>query len=171
MPVKTRRAALLLVFAFLVARSAFAEGAATAPEGSDSLAPVAFLAGGTWVGEGKWPDGSILRVEQRYFWGPTKRVLHFESYDLASGERHVLYEGALFFDPKRGKIVQWNFKPSGEINEIEVTKADKGGYEVRGSNTWSTIRSSGPDEFHWELRVEKSGEWPKILDATYKRKQ
>lgn len=77
MPIKTLRAALL--------------------ESSDPLAPVASLAGGTWVGEGKWPDGSILKVEQRYFWGPnfwgpTKRVLHFETYDLASGERHLLYD-------------------------------------------------------------------------------
>ena len=49
------------------------------------MLPVAFMEGGTWRGEGKWPDGSLLRLAQRFFWGPTRRVLHSEAYDLARG--------------------------------------------------------------------------------------
>jgi hypothetical protein len=31
------------------------------------VAALAWLEGGTWIGEGKWPAGSALPVEARYF--------------------------------------------------------------------------------------------------------
>lgn len=133
--------------------------------------PVAFLEGGTWLGEGKWPDGSALRVEMRYFWGPTRRVLHFETNDLATGQRKLIYEGILFFDVKRGKIVQYNFKPTGELDELELTEASNKGYEVRGAKTRSLIQYISTNEFKWELRVLQAEEWKVILEARYKRKR
>jgi hypothetical protein len=132
---------------------------------------VAFLEGGTWLGEGKWPDGSALRVEIRYFWGLTKRVLHFETHDLASGERKLIYEGILFFDAKRGKIVQYSFKPTGEVDESELTEANSKGYEVRGAKTRSLIQYTNTDEFKWELRVLQAGEWKAIMEARYRRRR
>ena len=123
-----------------------------------------------WLGEGKWPDGSALRVEVRYFWGPTKRVLHFETYDLAGEQRKLIYEGILFFDAKRGKIVQYNFKPTGEIDESELTEATSKGYEVRGANTRSLVHYLSTNVFRWELQALRAGEWKVILDATYQRK-
>lgn len=135
------------------------------------MSPVAPLAGGMWRAEGKWPDGSPLRVEVKYYWGPTRRVLHFETYDLATGLRKLLYEGLLFYDQKRDKIVQWNFKPTGERDESEVTAADSEGYEMKGENTWSLIRYKGVSEFAWELRVRQEGEWKTILNITYRRER
>lgn len=143
---------------------------ASAPTAADPLAPVAFLVGGTWVGEGRWPDGSPLHVEIRYFWGPTKRLLHFETHDLARGPRQLLYEGLIFFDSKRGRIVQWNVRPTGAIDESEFTRADSTGLEVRAANTWSIIRPTGPDEFRWELRVRQDTTWRTILDAPHRRR-
>jgi hypothetical protein len=139
-------------------------------QAADPMGPVAFLAGGTWLGEGKLPDGSALRVEVRYFWGPTKRVLHFETYDLAGEQRKLIYEGILFFDAKRGKIVQYNFKPTGEIDESELTEASSKGYEVRGANTRSLVHYLSTNVFRWELRALRAGEWKVILDATYQRR-
>jgi hypothetical protein len=138
-------------------------------QSADPMAPVAVLEGGTWLGEGKWPDGSALRVEVRYFWGPTKRVLHFETFDLASGQRKLIYEGILFFNVKRGKILQYNFKPTGEFDESELSEATSKGYEVRGANTRSLIHYTSANEFLWELRVLQAGEWKVILDAKYRR--
>jgi hypothetical protein len=135
----------------------------------DRLAPVAFLAGGTWRGTGRWPDGTPLRDEVRYFWGPTRRTLHFESYDLTNGERRLLYEGWILFDPAKGKLVQWNVKPTGEIDVREFGQADSTGFEVIGPNTRSVVRRAGPDTFTWELRVPKDGQWNVILEATYRR--
>lgn len=149
---------------------ATAQPAATG-EPADPLAPVAFLEGGTWRGEGKWPDGSLLRVEQRFHWGPTRRVLHFDAYGLASGARTLLYEGLLFRDGRRGKLVQWNFKPDGELTETEVTRVNGDGYEVQGPNSWSIIRKLGADEFGWELRVKQGDQWKPILNATFSRER
>jgi|GEM_PF-6468912 len=137
----------------------------------DPLEPVASLVGGRWFGDGTWPGGSALRVEQRYFWGPTRRVLHFETYDLSAGERTLLYEGLLFFDPKRSKIIQKNFKPTGDVDEIEMTRFDASGYEVKGEKTWSLIRYINPNEFSWELRIPQNGAWKSILNARYLRKE
>jgi hypothetical protein len=135
----------------------------------DSVASVGFLAGGTWLGEGRWPDGSQLKVEVRYFWGPTRQVLHFESFDLAEGHRALLYEGMIVFDPARGRLAQWNVKPDGEVNVSEIVHPDSTGFEVVGAHTRSTIRRIGSDRFRWELRVPKDGGWNTILEATYGR--
>jgi hypothetical protein len=137
----------------------------------DPMTPVAFLEGGTWIGEGTWPDGSALTVEVRYFWGPTKRVLHFETFEPEGGHRKLIYEGILFFDPKLGAIVQYNFKPNGEVDVSQLSNASAVGYEVRGANTHSLVRFAGPDEFHWELRVPDGNDWKLILDATYRRRR
>lgn len=137
----------------------------------DPLAPVALLVGGRWFGNGKWPDGSPLLVEQQYFWGPTRRVLHFETYDLSGNERSLLYEGLLFFDPKRSKVVQMNFKPTGGVDEIELSQFDADGYEAKGEKTWSLIRYRGPDQMTWELRISQNGVWKTILNATYLRRE
>jgi len=166
-------AALALLAALSLAGRAHAQAAPAAPTAAaaDPMHSVAFLEGGSWLGEGTWPDGSKLRVEQRFFWGPTRKVLHFESYDLASGTRRLLYEGLLFHDAKRGRLVQWNFKPSGERDETEVTQTLSDGYEIRGERTWSVVRSRAADEFTWELRVPQAGDWREILRATYRRQR
>ena len=160
-------ASILLLFALVA-------GAETAPVRTQSpnpLEPIASLAGGTWIGEGKWPDGSPLRVEQKYFWGPTQRVLHFESYDLTGSGRKLLYEGLLFLDPKHGKVVQWNFKPTGEATETVITEINSTGFEVKGDKTWSIVRKGGANEFHWELRVPEGQGWKTILNAVYRRQE
>jgi hypothetical protein len=164
---RTAARQIVLVTSVLLTRtiSMSAQVQATA----DPLAPVAFLAGGTWIGAGRWPDGSTFAVEEHYFWGPTKHLLHFEAYEPASDKRTLLYEGIVFYDAARQAIVQWNVKPSGERNESVVTRSDSSGYEVRGAKTWSLNRRTGADEYHWELRVRQDTVWKTILDATYRR--
>jgi hypothetical protein len=132
------------------------------------LDDIAFLAGGTWQGGGRWPDSTVMRVDVRYFWGPTRRVLHFETYDLETGERRLLYEGWILFDRTRGKLVQWNVKPTGETDVSEYDHVDSTGFEVVSTNTRSSVRRTGPDMFRWELRVPKDGAWTVILNATYR---
>ncbi len=135
----------------------------------DPLEPVAFLAGGTWVGTGAWPDGSPLHVEVRYFWGPTRRVVHFRTDNIVAGERHLLYEGLMLFDQRRQRIVQWNIKANGEMTEQELENADTTGFEMRGQGTWSRIRRTRADEFRWQLRNPRENGWAMIMDAHYQR--
>jgi hypothetical protein len=159
------RTALLIAACVGLLSSASQQPATSA----DPLAPLAFLAGGTWRGEGRWPDGSALRDEVRYFWGPTRHLLHFESFDLTSGDRRLLYEGVIVFDPSRGKLTQWNIKPTGEVDVREIDQVDATGFTVFGERTRSTVRRTGPDAFRWELRIPQDGAWNLILDATYTR--
>jgi len=137
---------------------------------ADPLQPFAALAGGTWLGEGTWPDGSPLKVEIRYFWGPTKRLLHFETYDLTSADKAILYEGFLLFDEKRGKVVQYNVKPTGEVSEQVVESADSKGFAINGPQTRSIVRYEEPDVFVWELRVPEGSEWKLIMKAVHRRR-
>ena len=156
----------------IVAQMVWAPGPASPQaQTKDPLAPVAFLAGSRWLGEGKWPDGSAMRVDVRYFWGPTRRVLHFETHDIAAPSQPLLYEGLIFFDPKRGHIVQWNMKPDGDWSEFEVTHADSAGYEVKGDKTWSLVRYVNRNEFAWELRALQDTTWNRVMEARYQRKR
>lgn len=156
-------AALTLIFAEPSRRSA-----APTP---DPLAPFAFLAGGTWEGRGTWPDGSPLHVELHYTWGVTHRLLHFTTYDLAGSRREPLYDGLVFFDPKRSAVFQWNVKADGSITESRITRADSTGFAVLGANTRSTIRRTGPNEMHWILEVPRDSAWQTILDAPHRRRR
>jgi hypothetical protein len=146
-----------------------APGSSLPAQDTTSLASFAFLAGGTWEGTGRWPDSSTMRVQVHYFWGPTHRLLHFETWDYDTPTGRLLYEGVIFYDPARGKVVQWNMKPTGELDVSEFVRVEPGRLEVAGAHTRSVIRQSDTDEFHWELRVPKGDEWQLILDATYRR--
>lgn len=153
-------AVVLLVVSFVLpARSA---------DAPDPLRHLAILADRTWIAEGKWSDGSPMKVEQRFFWGPTRRILHFESYDLTGKERQLLYEGIIFFDAERGRVLQWNFKTSGERNEYEYTTIDDKGFEARGANTRSIVKFENRDLLRWELRLAKGEKWATVLEATYR---
>ena len=136
----------------------------------DPLAPFSFLVGGTWDGRGAWPDGSNFRVELRYTWGATHRLLHFTTYEWKESRREPLYEGVVFFDPARDAVFQWNVKPDGSIAESRVTRADSTGYAVLGAHTRSTIRRTGPNEMHWILEVPRDSAWQTILDAPHRRR-
>lgn len=162
---RLRAAVLCAAFACL----SLPAGIRAAP--ADPLAPLAALEGGVWHVTGKWPDGTPLATDVRYFWGATKRVLHFETHDVSGDRRRLLYEGMLFFDPRRDLLVQYNVKPSGAVDELAWTAAGDGRYEVQGTNTRSTIRFVGADELRWELRVQQAGEWKAILDAAYRRER
>jgi hypothetical protein len=79
--------------------------------------------------------------------------------------------GLIFFDARRGTLVQWNVKPTGELTESDIARADSAGYDVRGQRTWSLIRHTGPDAFRWELRIPQDSAWKSILHATYRRRR
>lgn len=158
--------------ALVIPITARAQSASAAAPAANPLTAFGFLAGGTWDGTGTWPDGSPLRVELAYTWGPTHRVLHFTTYELQSGKRELVYEGMLFHDPSRNAVFQWNIKPDGSITESRITRVDSAGFVVRGANTLSTIKRTGPDEVHWILQLAQADStWRTILDAPHRRRR
>lgn len=130
------------------------------------LASLGFLAG-TWIGrtEGSGPQ---IHVETRFFWGPTGRVLHFETYDLSERKRELLYEGHVQCDPKEAGCQQFNIKPNGDLNRFEV-QVDSNGFLAIGANTRSVIRRTSEDSMQWHLRANVNGEWKDIMTTVYRR--
>ena len=130
----------------------------------DALAPLV----GTWIGLGKWPDGSALHVRQRFWFGPTRRLLHFESHDLSGAEPRLLYEGIVFVDPDDGCGRQWNFTPDGKLTRSLLSDLDARGFVVRGASTHSTVRIE-EEGFRWLLEVEREGRRERVMEASYRR--
>ena len=129
----------------------------------------ASLAGGTWRSSTKWPDGTPFEVEIKYYWGPTKQALHFETYEPSDGKSILIYEGLIYFDPSRDKIIQLNIKPNGDVNEYEAGSISNDTIEVRGSKTKSIIRRISENEFDWELYIPDGNGWKLILSARHYR--
>jgi hypothetical protein len=130
------------------------------------LTPLSYLAG-TWIGrtEGSGPQ---IHVETRFFWGPTGRVLHFETYDLSEAKRELLYEGHVQCDPKESGCQQFNIKPNGDLTRFEV-QVDSSGFVAIGTNTRSVIKRTSEDSMEWHLRANVNGEWRDIMTAVYRR--
>lgn len=130
----------------------------------DGLAPLV----GTWIGRGAWPDGSLLHVRQRFWFGPTRRLLHFESHDLSGTEPRPLYEGIVFVDPDDGCGRQWNYTPDGKLTRSLLSDLDAHGFVVRGAHTHSTVRIED-EGFRWLLEVDRDGRRERVMEAVYRR--
>jgi hypothetical protein len=130
----------------------------------DGLAPLV----GTWIGRCTWPDGSPLHVRQRFWFGPTRRLLHFESHDLSDTEPRLLYEGIVFIDPDDGCGRQWNVTPDGKLTRSLLSDLDERGFVVRGEHTHSTVRIED-EGFRWLLDVERDGRRERVMEAVYRR--
>jgi hypothetical protein len=135
-----------------------------------NLGLYASLAGGTWHSSTKWPDGTPFEVEIKYFWGPTKQALHFETYEPSDGKSVLIYEGVIYFDPSRNKIIQLNIKPNGDVNEFEARSISDDAIEVMGSKTKSIVRRISENEFDWELYIPDGNGWKQILNARHYRR-
>jgi len=135
-----------------------------------NLGLYASLAGGTWRSSTKWPDGTPFEVEIKYYWGPTKQALHFETYEPSDGKTVLIYEGLIYFDSSRNKIIQLNVKPNGDVNEYEARSISNDAIEVLGSKTKSIVRRISENEFDWELYIPDGKGWKLILNARHYRR-
>ena len=162
----------LWIFIFIAANAMFINSYTQEKNNSlinDKLNTVAFLAGGTWHSSTKWPDGTPFDVEIKYYWGPTKQALHFETYEPSDGKLALIYEGLLYFDPQRDVIIQLNIKPNGEVNEYEVRPVSENAYEVMGAKTKSVVQRVTENEFDWELYLPDGNGWKKFFTARHYR--
>jgi hypothetical protein len=159
----------LVAFCLTFTALSRSEDSTKTAQASEGLRPVAYLVGGTWHSDAKWPDGTPFEVDVSYMWGPTHRVIHFQTYEPSDGKLTLIYEGLLYFDPRRSKIIQMNFKPSGEVNESEITPVNDEAYEVLGAKTKSIVRRKDENEFVWELYLPQGNDWKQILQASYTR--
>ena len=130
-----------------------------------------WLVGGRWEGRGAWSNGAGVRVEESYEWGPARRTVRFTSWNLAGDKRGRLYDGLLFHDERRHRLVLWIIRGTGGVAEAAVPRADSRGYEIEDAGTRSVITRAGQDGFTWSLRTQQDGAWKEALLTTYRRQK
>ena len=97
-----RRLAVLCWLLLLTALPALAQAPLVTPQSPEvSLAPVAWLVGGTWTSDVNDPqDGSLTHVENRISWAPNHGAIQFVTN--FNGKPH--YNGFYAYDAAKGAI-------------------------------------------------------------------
>jgi hypothetical protein len=142
---------------------------------ADPLAPVAWLAGGTWKAEVPSPNGGAnTKIEQR-----VERVLGGKAIRFATTFNGVeQYEGFFAWDAAKKQIVFSYPSAAGDVTTGVATEAPAGGvvmdfsidtadgtaakYEVR-------IRKVGPDDYTWSLFASSGATWAPMFEVKYHR--
>ena len=168
--------ALLAGLLFTLVTNGIAAAQEKPPSAETTLAPVAWLVGGTWVSDVKDPsDGSITHVENHISWAPNHQAVQFVT-DF-NGRPH--YNGFYAYDPVKKSI---NFYYTSEQGLLTIGTATPGGdgktltqeFDTMVPNgktghMKSTITRDGPDTYVFQVFAQQNGEWKLVLEITYKR--
>jgi len=143
-----------------------------------TLAPVAWLVGGTWTSDVKDPDsGSVTHVENRITWAPNHQAIQFVTdFD---GKPHYngfyAYDAAakaikFFYTSEQGQLTIGSATPDADgktlHQEFDVTQPAGAIQHVR-----STIVRDGSDAYDFSVFMQgKTGEWAQVFKIRYERK-
>jgi hypothetical protein len=159
----------------LAAGLLFAMSAMVAMGQADPLAPVSWLAGGTWKAEVPSPNGGAnTKIEQKM-----ERVLGGKAIRFATTFNGVeQYEGFFAWDAAKKQIVFAYPSAAGDVTTGVATEAPAGGavmdftidnadgtaakYEVR-------IKRAGPDDYTWSLFASSGATWTPMFEVKYHR--
>src|SRR5215469_9776851 len=142
-----------------------------------SLAPVAWLVGGTWTSDVRDPqDGSVTHVENRISWAPNHAAIQFVTN--FNGKPH--YNGFYAYDAAKGAIRFYYTSDNGQLT-IGTLTPDLDGKtlhqefdttEPNGtiSHIRSTIVRDGNDAYRFTVFIEQNGGWKQLFQTTYKRR-
>jgi hypothetical protein len=149
---------------------------AQAQASGQSLAPVAWLVGGTWVSDVKDPsNGAITHVENRIRWAPNEQAIEFNTN--FNGKPH--YNGFYAYNPAAQSIGFYYTSSEGELTigtassdpegkrldqDFDVTHADGKTAHLR-----STLERDGKDAYWFSVMMQKNGEWAQVFRIRYER--
>lgn len=165
----TRMARTLALPLLLVALRMSAQ---TAPA-ADPLAPIAWMAGGTWNGEVKAPTGKLAKIDTRI-----ERELSGKAFDFSTKFDGVLqYQGYFAYDAAKKAIVFSYPSADGGIASGTVTQAgdsqlwDFTMTEATGSIGHYQVHThqDGPDDYTWALFAPQADAWAKLFEVRYHR--
>jgi len=173
-----RKATVLFVFVAIFALRAIAQTpAAPTKSAESSLAPIAWLVGGTWVSDVRdSKDGSVTHVENHITWASNHQAIQFVT-DF-NGKPH--YNGFYAYDPAKAAIRFYYTSESGQLTvgtatpdldgravhqEFDVMQPKGGTDHIR-----STIVRDGDDAYLFTVFMQQNGEWKQLFQITYKRK-
>ncbi len=142
----------------------------------ETLAPVAWLVGGTWVSDVKDPsDGTTTHVENRIRWASNHQAIEFNaSFD---GKPH--YYGFFAYNPAAKSVGFYYTNSDGELT-IGTATADADGKTVtqdfdllhtdgKTGHLRSTLVRDGKDAYWFTVLVQKNGEWAQVFRIRYER--
>lgn len=149
------------------------------PAPPEALAPLAWMVGGTWVGEEIGADGSPLRVLMKCRWSDTRNAILFDlAYDSA-GKRTPQYDGMYLWHPGRKRLTLWQVNRRGQVAEGEL--------QPSGNTFDQLVRVDHPDgrkhflkvrfqlldkdTFHFKgfFRLSEDAAWQDAVEVVYRR--
>ena len=175
---------LLLAFvlsgAFVPAIHAQVGAAPAVPATSaEGIAPLAWMVGGTWVGEEPGAGGATLKVLMTARWAETRNAILFDVAFESAGKRTAQYNGMFLWHPGRKKLTLWQINRKGEVAEGEVfpsagvidqtVSVD----HLDGTRHFLKVRYRllDKDTFHFKgfFRLREDAPWQDAVEVTYRR--
>jgi hypothetical protein len=143
------------------------------------LAPVAWLVGGTWVGEAKAPDGSISTVELTYAWADHRKAMKYSIVRRVGNRLVPALDGICAWHPGKKQIVLWEVDNDGNVTEsILVPHGTRVSFDemlYAAAGTTQPVRAEiarqGENDFLFKAAIPKGGEWVVVFEARYTRKR
>ena len=173
-----RKSSLLFLLVAVFTLNAVAQTPAAPAKNADSpLAPVAWLAAGTWVTDIKNPqDDSVTHVENHIAWAPNHQAIQFVTE--FNGKPH--YNGFYAYDSAKAAIRFYYTADNGDLT-IGTATPDLDGktlhqeFDIMHSNgktdhVRSTVVRDGENAYLFTVFVQQNGGWKQIFEITYKRK-
>ncbi len=167
----------ILLLAILTG-SALAQSTPVAtPDANQTLAPVAWLVGGTWVADVKdSSDGSATHIENRIRWAPNHQAIEFNA-DF-NGKPH--YNGFYAYNPATKSVNFYYTSSEGELT-IGTSTVDPDGKTIhqdfdmmhpggKTSHIRSTLTRDGNDAYWFSVFMQKDVEWEEVFKIRYVRK-
>lgn len=173
-----RRLAVLCSLLLMTALDAVAQAPLVTPQSPDvSLAPVAWLVGGTWTSDVKdAQDGSVTHVENRISWAANHAAIQF----VTNFNGKPNYNGFYAYDAARGAIRFYYTSDNGQLTTGTATPDLDGKTlhqefdttEPNGtiSHIRSTIVRDGNDAYRFTVFLKQNGAWKQLFQIMYKRR-
>jgi hypothetical protein len=141
----------------------------------DQLAPVAWLAGGTWKAEVPSPNGGAsTKIEQKMERMLGGKALRFET--TFNGVEQ--YQGFFAYDAVKKQIVFAYPSAAGDVTNGVATEGPAGGVvmDFTISNADGTaakyqvrIKKAGADDYTWSLFASSGATWTPMFEVKYHR--
>jgi hypothetical protein len=146
---------------------------AQATPAADPLAPIAWMAGGTWHGEVNGPDGKPTKIDTRI-----ERELAGKAFTFSTKFDGVeQYQGFFAWDAAKKTIV-FSYPSadgglaSGSVSQVGDSQVwDFSMTEATGSVGHFQVhtRQTGADDYTWALFAQQAGTWTKEFEIHYHR--
>jgi hypothetical protein len=149
---------------------------AAGPSSHDSLKPLEYLVGGTWVAEGEYPQMGHYSAERTYHWVLNQNFIE-QSNVIKLGDIQIEVRRIFGWDSQKNKIVAWGFGDDGGVATAEAAPAESEDVFEGTRNSSSgvtpvrfTLKKLADNEFTEVTETKKDGTWKPLMTFHFTRK-